>query len=198
MAAALGRLSMLQLPLNYKNVTIRPMQESDLADDLHWNTVETEWGEWDAPWEEDEPFDMEKERKKLQATLANPPKVYSLAEIDTDKGRHIGELNHYHIDGDKNLKALGIVIPPLDARGKGYGKNAFILWLHYHFANSDAEEIYTQTWSGNYPMICMAKSIGFEEIGRIKGIRRVKNQRYDALTFSISKEYFYELYNDLP
>jgi len=184
----------LTLPLSYKNITLRPMRESDLADEERWNTVETEWGEWDAPWEEDEPFDMEKERERLLKRIASPPEVYGVCELDTDEGRHIGGLNRYYIEDEKHLPAVGIAIPPIDARGKGYGKNAFILWIAYHFANSDIEEIYTQTWSGNYPMIKLAQSVGFEEIGRIKGIRRVRGERYDALTFSISRKDFYERY----
>ncbi|MCL2189971.1 MAG: GNAT family N-acetyltransferase [Defluviitaleaceae bacterium] len=185
------------LPLNYKNITLRPMRESDLVDEERWNTVETEWGEWDAPWEEDEPFDMEAEREKLLKKIANPPVVYSVAELDTDEGRHIGGLNHYYIDDDKSLKAVGIAIPPIDARRNGYGKNAFILWIAYHFANSDAEEIYTQTWSGNMPMIKLAEGIGFVEIGRIKGIRKVRGAKYDALTFSITRIDFYKRHKDV-
>ena len=185
------------LPLVYKNIVLRPMRESDLVDEERWNTVETEWGEWDAPWEADEPFDMEEERAYLLKHIQNPPKVYSVLELDTDEGWHIGGVNHYFIDKQRDLKAVGIAIPPIGARGKGYGKNAFIIWIAYHFANSNVDEIYTQTWSGNYPMIKFAESVGFEEIGRIKGIRKVRGGRYDALTFSISRKYFYERYEDV-
>jgi len=173
------------------------MRESDLVDDERWHTVETEWMDWDAPWEDDEPFDMKKERQKLEKNLENPPKVYSLMEIDTDEGRHIGGVNHYYIDGQKDLKAVGIVIAPTDARGKGYGKNALTLWIAYHFTNSDVDEIYCQTWSGNLPMLKLAQSIGFEEIGRIKGIRKVRGQRYDCLTFSITRKHFFESHKDI-
>jgi len=180
--------------ISYKNVTLRPMRESDLADEERWQTVETEWGEWDAPWEEDEPFDMEKERAYIQKIQSEPPKTYSMMELDTIEGRHIGGVSRYFIDDDKHLLAVGIDIPPIDARRKGYGKNALVLWMSYHFANSDADEIFTQTWSGNYPMIKLAERIGFKEIGRIKGIRRVRGERYDALTFSMSREDFFERY----
>jgi len=185
------------LPLNYKNVVLRPMCENDLVDEERWSTVETEWCDWDAPWEEVEPFDMEEERELLQKRINNPPKVYSVLELDTDEGRHIGGVNHYFIDRQRDLKAVGISIPPLNARQKGYGKNALILWIAYHFANSTVEEIYTQTWSGNYPMIKLAESIGFAEIGRIKGIRKVRGQRYDALTFLISRSDFNKRYGNV-
>ena len=184
-------------PLSYKNIILRPMCENDLVDEERWSTVEVEWQEWDAPWEEDEPFDMEEEREMLLKKLANPPRVYGTLEIDTDDGQHIGGVNRYFIDRQKDLLAVGIAIPPITARRKGYGKNAFILWIAYLFSNGPFEEIYTQTWSGNYPMIKLAESIGFEEIGRIKGIRRVRGERYDALTFSLSRKCFYERFEDM-
>jgi len=37
--------------MKYKNILLRPMCESDIADDEKWFTTETEWGEWDAPWD---------------------------------------------------------------------------------------------------------------------------------------------------
>ena len=27
------------------------MTEADIEDDIRWNTVETDWANWDAPWE---------------------------------------------------------------------------------------------------------------------------------------------------
>ena len=184
--------------MKYKNIILRPMKESDLADEERWHTIETEWGEWDAPWEEDDPIDihMERERKYLEKIQREPPEIYGVLEIDTIEGRHIGGVNRYYIDGVKDLLAVGICIPPVYARGRGYGKNALVLWIAYHFASSYVDEIYTQTWSGNYPMIRLAESIGFEEIGRIKGIRKVHGGRYDALTFCISKEKFYKNHTD--
>jgi len=182
--------------IRYKNVILRPMCESDIIDNEQWNTTETEWMNWDAPWEEDEPFDVEEERRNLHKAISNPPKVYGGLELDTDEGRHIGSVSRYFDCGDKNAVCVGIDIPPVDARNKGYGKNALILWMAYIFENMDIEEIYTQTWSGNYPMVKLAEKIGFEEIGRVRGMRKVRGERYDSLTFRIERERFLELYGD--
>ena len=113
--------------MTYGSITLRPMKESDPPDEERWHTTETEWCEWDAPWEDDGPIEehMEEQRKYLQKIQSDPPKVYSVLEIDTIDGRHIGGVNRYYIDGDKHLPAVGIDIPPMDARGKGYGKDAF-------------------------------------------------------------------------
>jgi len=92
---------------------------------------------------------------------------------------------------------VGLAIPPTNARRKGYGKNALLRYMAYIFYEKNIDELYTQTWSGNYPMIKMAENIGFTEIGRIKGIRRVNGNRYDALTFMMSRKDFFERYTDI-
>jgi RimJ/RimL family protein N-acetyltransferase len=185
--------------MGYKNTVLRPFREGDLADVQRWFTTETEWGRWDAPWEEFGDIDefLAGKREYLQKITSKPPDVYFSLEIETDAGRHIGWVSRYDMLDDENLIALGLDIPPQDARGRGYGKNAFKLWIAYNFKHSDADEIYTQTWSGNYPMLGLAESIGFKEIGRIRGVRRVRGERYDALTFSIAREEFFQAYPEL-
>ena len=61
----------------------------------------------------------------------------------------------------------------------------------------DIEEIYTQTWSGNYPMVKLAEKTGFEEIGRAKGMHKVHGERYDGLTFRLERGRFYEVYGNV-
>ena len=184
-------------PLRYNNVTLRPMCESDIPDDEKWFSVETEWGEWDAPWEENSTVEerLEWRRNVLKKNADTPPKFYGFLDMDTDEGRHIGWVTCYTIDID-DVIAVGINIPPPDARRKGYGKNALLCYMDYIFSRKDVEELYTQTWSGNFPMIKLAEVIGFTEIGRIKGIRKVRGGRYDALTFSMSRNDFYERHTD--
>jgi RimJ/RimL family protein N-acetyltransferase/N-acetylglutamate synthase-like GNAT family acetyltransferase len=189
------------LPLKYKNISLRPMRESDIKDDESWFTVETEWCDWDAPWEGDISTEEADERikwrmKRIQQITDNPPEFYSHLEIDTEDGRHVGWVNCYTIDIDEVI-AVGLDIPPIDARRKGCGRNALLLYIAYVFTHKEVDEIYTQTWSGNLPMIKMAESIGFAEIGRIKGIRRVKGERYDALTFSMTRGDFFERYTHI-
>ena len=41
------------MKLKYKNIILRDMEENDLDDYIRWNTTETEWQDWDAPWEID-------------------------------------------------------------------------------------------------------------------------------------------------
>ncbi|MCL2406757.1 MAG: GNAT family N-acetyltransferase [Defluviitaleaceae bacterium] len=187
--------------ISYKNVTLRPFSESDFSDVIRWFTVDTEWSEWDAPWElwgEDDVITQLEWRGKLLAkNILTAPKYHSPMEIDTPDG-HVGWVSCYRINGvDDGVVAVGINIPPQAARGKGYGKTALILYMSYLFDRADISELYTQTWSGNYRMIKLAEAIGFEEIGRIRGIRRLNGERYDALTFIITKEEFIGKYEKM-
>ena len=52
------------------------------------------------------------------------------------------------------------------------------------------EVLYTQTWSGNLSMIALAEKVGFTEVGRIKDLREVRGEKYDALTFAMTKDEF--------
>jgi len=176
------------------SIVLRYINEDDINDYIHWTTVETEWGEWDAPWEEDDGEDfVERQRDALNKT----PVIFTKLEIETNLGQHIGWVSSYGINGDKTKTAVGIDIPPIDARGKGYGECALSLFMAYLFIKSDLDTLYAQTWSGNTSMIRLAEKIGFIEIDRIYKLREVKGKKYDALTFSISKEEFFNKYPDL-
>ena len=175
-----------------QNIVLRYLTEDDIADYIRWTTVEPEWSDWDAPWEED---DGDKFVERQKAALKKAPQVFRKLEIDTVSGRHIGWVTSYYIDGDEEKTAIGINIPSVDDRGKGFGEVSLSLFMAYLFSTKDM--LYTQTWSGNIAMIRLAEKIGFVEVARIKNIREVKGKIYDALTFSISKEAFCNKYAHL-
>ena len=54
------------MEFRYRNVILRDMREADIADEIRWNTLETQWAQWDAPWESLEElkhFDSEAHRR---------------------------------------------------------------------------------------------------------------------------------------
>jgi len=175
-----------------KNIVLRYIKEDDINDYIRWTTVETEWNEWDAPWEENDWGEFIEWRKD---ELKETPKIFSRLEIDTVTGRHIGWVSSYFIDGIKEKRAVGGSIIPVSDRGKGYGENAFTLFMAYLF--NTEETLYTQTWSGNNSMLKLAEKIGFAEVEREKNYRMVRGEYYDGLTFSISKNNFFGKYVEL-
>lgn len=48
--------------IEFENIVLRDMIESDIEDYVRWFTVEREWENWDAPWEKED-TNAEAERK---------------------------------------------------------------------------------------------------------------------------------------
>ena len=68
---------------------------------------------------------------------------------------------------------IGIDIPTLAARRKGYAAAAWDLFIQYLLSNG-IEEMYTQTWSGNERVLGLIYKVGFEECHREHEIRVVR------------------------
>lgn len=175
------------MQLKNDKIILRYIKESDIENYIKWTTIDTEWQNWDAPWE----WPNDEYLKRLKASLKQEPNDSRL-QITTLSGEHIGSVNSYHINGDKNKLAIGIGIPPLEARKKGYGIAALTVFMEHLFKSR--EILYTQTWSGNLPMVLVAEKLGFVEIERINDLREVNGKKYDALTFAITKDEFYRLH----
>lgn len=183
----------------YNNIILRDTREEDVEDYIRWETVETEWKNWDAPWEnekssEEEVRTMVKRfvERGIQAEQENAVRRRFEVCINNEEQTHIGWVSRYHID--ENFKytrenervTIGVDIPSIITRGKGYGHDALVGFMEYLRSNG-IDEIYTQTWSGNIPMIRLAEKIGFVEYNRFVGIRTVGGKQYDALTFRYTR-----------
>ena len=130
-----------------KNIVLRYIKESDIADYIRWTTDETEWNDWDAPWEVEEDDDFVQRQK---ASLEMEPHFYSKLEIETDSGRHIGWVSCYDIEFEgEEVTAVGIDIPGLDDRGRVMAK---------------------MRWPCLFPICCKRKILFMRKHGQ--GIRR--------------------------
>ena len=49
--------------IEFENIILRDMIESDIEDYVRWFTVEREWENWDAPWEKED-TDEDSERRR--------------------------------------------------------------------------------------------------------------------------------------
>lgn len=195
------------MEIHYKNIVLRDMRESDIEDEIRWNTVETQWALWDAPWEMEEElhgFDPEEHRKKeLEWIGVRKPDHRLSLEIDTADGVHIGSVSAYCIDDDfdwyklnteddrrKINWAVGIEINESAYWSNGWGTQALTAFVKYHLEDGYSN-LYTQTWSGNLRMIGLAEKLGFVECCREDKIRLVRGERYDGLTFRLDEAAFH-------
>lgn len=182
------------------DIVLRDFVVSDIGDMIRWNTTETEWCSWDAPWETEEglkDFDKDKYRAKKMMQLKRVKPINEIRdrlEICV-KNVHVGWECFYYIDDDYNFAddagkcTVGIDIPDMSVRHKGCGTQALSAYIKYLMANG-MDEIYTQTWSGNLRMIGLAKKLGFEECKRKVGIRNVHEKKFDGLTFKLNMKKF--------
>ena len=170
---------------------LRDMQESDIEDYVTWFTTEIEWGNWDSPWEPIE-TDAQTERlewaKYFESIKDMPDDVMRWKfEIECD-GIHIGWVSSYddleYVDNPEKIPAIGINIPCPEHRKNGNGTKALQLFIDYMKSHGH-RTLFTQTWSGNTPMIRVAEKLGFHEIVRKKDFREVNGKLYDAVTFQL-------------
>lgn len=178
-----------------KLIILRDMLPSDIEDYVRWfseKSEEIDWTDYDAPWEKEETT-PEAERavwtQYYASVRAMPPEAMRWRfEIEAD-GVHIGWVSAYcdlgYLDNSENLPAIGIDIPERRFRRRGNGEAALRTFIDY-LKNAGYKALYTQTWSGNLPMVRLAEKLGFKEAARRTGLRQVRGKKYDAITWKIS------------
>ncbi len=190
------------MKIEFENIVLRDMIESDIEDYVRWFTTQTEWAEQDAPWEpieSDEETERTAWREYYEAVRDIPDHVRRPKFEIAWNGRHIGWVSSYLIDenyewvgtpeeGQIVHRAIGIDICESDAWGQGIGTNALRAFMNYCFAGG-TDALHIQTWSGNGPMLRCAEKLGFQECGRIVGVREINGTKFDALTFRVEKNH---------
>lgn len=89
--------------LEDKDICLRNMIEDDLDDYVNWYINETEWQNWNAPWEyENYQFNEEEFRKKKIKEINETKDCQDSLEI-VYKNIHVGSVSHYFIDDDMNI-----------------------------------------------------------------------------------------------
>lgn len=198
------------MEIKFDNIILRDPKESDIDDEIRWNTTETEWALWDAPWEMEEwlpTFDPVKFRTEELEALKKPVKGFRWGmEVDTSGGVHVGSVNTYLIDesyewiplknveeGQRIFYTLGIEINEPAYWDQGIGTKALAAYIQYHLDNGHYD-ICLQTWSGNTRMVRCAKKLGFQICEREVGKRNVRGGLYDGLTFCLDVRRFHVRY----
>lgn len=194
------------MEIRYRDIVLRDMIASDIEDWVRWNTVETEWMDWDGPdLDSGEPFDADAYRAESMKTLHHPweGSFRNFFELATADGCHIGMVSSYatgadfqHLswkeatERDQFWYTLGIVICESCNWSRGLGTQALRAFCS-HFIEHGKTELRLQTWSGNIRMVRCAEKIGFREINRFTGNRHIRGGVYDGLTFQLDLDRFH-------
>lgn len=192
------------MEIRYRGIILRDMIESDIEDWIRWQTLDTEWMDWDGPDLEAPPFIEMEFRAECSVLLGRPESGFRhFFELATADGKHIGMITS-HLTGDdfnyltrqeiesgkKFYHTLGIVICESCNWNKGLGAQALTGFCKYLLDNGKTE-LRLQTWSGNLRMVHCAQKIGFVEINRFAGNRYIRGNVYDGLTFQLDLDRFH-------
>jgi len=193
------------MEIRYRDIILRDMVESDIEDWVRWNTIDTEWMDWDGPdLDPGEPFDADAYRAESLEMLRHPREgdYRNFFELSTGDGQHIGMVSSYATGADfrhlswKEAKeadqfwfTLGIVICESRNWCHGLGAQALTAFCK-HFIYHGKTALRLQTWSGNIRMVRCAEKIGFCEINRFVGNRHIRGGVYDGLTFQLDLDRF--------
>lgn len=113
---------------------------------------------------------------------------YAIVLLDGDG--LIGSISLHNIDHLNRNAFIGIFIGEQKYRGKGYGAEAIRLLLNYGFKTMNLHNIMLSVHADNYPGIACYKSVGFQEVGRLREWV-FKNGKYvDKLYMSIMENEF--------
>jgi len=196
--------------IRYGKICLRDMRDPDIADWIRWNTVRTEWMDWDGPDLQpevmfDEDAFLQESRQALALAHQEWNTFYELATAD---GMHIGMVSSYATDAafqhitwqqarekDAFWFTLGIVICENDLWSHGLGTQALAAFCR-HFENHGHTNLRLQTWSGNIRMVRCAERVGFVECNRFVGNRFIRGGIYDGLTFQLDLDRFHKYLAD--
>ncbi|UCC12641.1 MAG: GNAT family N-acetyltransferase [candidate division WOR-3 bacterium] len=170
-----------------KYVILRPYKKSDLDAYMRW-MAGGEWQKYDTPWESG--FTSQKEaRQRFKEMLEDKPVVPNRrAVIATKKDLPIGWVNRYAYKRFPANWLIGICIGEDEFLNKGFGSEAFGLWVDYLFINSDIHRLGFATYSFNPRMIQVGKKLGFTHEGTDREIIFWKNKWLDRLHFGILRK----------
>ena len=73
-------------------------------------------------------------------------------------------------------------------RNKGYGAEAFAIFLYHLFTVHDLYKVYTEIYSYNGDSLKAMQGAGFTEEGRFRNQRLFKGARYDVLRYAVFRD----------
>ncbi len=168
-----------------EHICLRPFRDGDLA---WWRRALTQntWARWDAPW--DAKFTRAEVKAMLERarTFARqrtlPP---NRMVIETRAGTPIGTVSRYWVDARTEWLEVGIGIYKGRLWGRGYGTEAFALWIDYLFGALGLRRIGLRTWSGNTRMTRLARRLGFKQEATFREAYASRTRRYDRVAFGL-------------
>jgi RimJ/RimL family protein N-acetyltransferase len=113
------------------------------------------------------------------------PRQKAIICLKEDQNKPLGWMNRYGDERFPSAWLIGICICEDDYLNKGFGAEAFRLWIDYLFANSDIHRLGFATYSFNPRMIRVGEKLGFTHEGTDREIIFWQNEWLDRLHFGL-------------
>ena len=169
--------------LKSKNITLRPLQESDFDKYFKWHSdKEIRFQTLMHPYPVTEKLEKDW-LEKVMSDFSNKRYVFSIIH-NTDKNL-IGYFQLTEVNFINRNASLGIVIGEKEYQGKGLGEEIMQLGINYAFKSLNINKIRLSVISDNQRALSLYKKLGFKEEGLLKFVNGLT-------TF---KEVFREFYN---
>ncbi len=159
---------------------------NDMNEFRNWYQPHQDWLQWDCPWRVFHPQEFEQMKANIEQQICQSKTgmIRQRLELCTNNHQHIGWVSSYFLNQNPQQIAIGITIVDTYHRGKGYGTQAYVLYIHY-LLTCNYTNIFTQTWSGNHRMMQLANRLCFTEVERLTNYRNVNGCLYDQITYQL-------------
>lgn len=137
-------------------------------------------------------INSEKEKTILERLSSG--KDYVFAMIDRETNKLIGNVGIHDVNFIDGYAEAGILIGDRNFWGRGYGQDALKLALDFAFNILNLYSVHLRVLSFNQRGISAYKKVGFQEVGALKRVRKIANQRYDLILMQIFAEDFVSPY----
>lgn len=155
---------------------LRRKRLADAENDYRWRR-DPELARLDGREPETDEFDEFVERMRTE--LEFPPAGWRMFAIESEDGRHVGNLLMYHLDQGHGSCELGISIGEADDRGRGIGKDAVTAFLRHAWTSLGMRMVYLHTFEWNETAIRCFLDCGFKPATGLSGgaLRRYEARR---------------------
>lgn len=131
-------------------------------------------------------FTLEKEREALENLQKGNNYVFAI--IDRESNKLIGSTGLHQVNLIDGNSELGINIGDKNFWNRSYGRDAMKLMLDFAFNILNLHTVYLKVLDFNQRAYNSYKAVGFKEFGRMKGARKIAQQRYDMIYMQIMAE----------
>lgn len=150
-----------------------------------------EWAKWNGPYFEE--YTCYKDEKSFSQSEDWKFLLKDNCRAILIDKKAVGMVSRNWHDRKTRWMEIGIVIYDESFWSKGYGKEAFKIWISQSFKDyPELEHLGLTTWSGNKRMMGLAEKLGFLKEAQIRKVRYWQGFYYDSIKYGVLREEWFK------